>query len=91
MAVAGRWTPYLMGLAADRWSIEAMGIGAGMTGLFGFAWCFWIVPPTDFGDRDRDRDRDKDRDGGRGDAQGGREQEEAPLLEAGRPRDKGGS
>ena len=71
-----------MGLAADRWSIEAMGIGAGMTGLFGFAWCFWIVPPTDFGDRD------KDRDGGRGDAQGGREQEEAPLLEAG---GKGGS
>ena len=25
-----------MGLAADHWSIEAMGIGAGMTGLFGF-------------------------------------------------------
>ena len=77
MAVAGRWTPYLMGLAADHWSIEAMGIGAGMTGLFGFAWCFWIVPPTDFGDRDR----------GEG-LEGGREQEEAPLLEAGRPRDK---
>ena len=86
MAVAGRWTPYLMGLAADRWSIEAMGIGAGMTGLFGFAWCFWIVPPTDFGDGDRDRDS------GRGEEQeGGREQEEAPLLEAGRPRDKAGS
>jgi len=79
VAVAGRWTPYLMGLAADHWSIEAMGIGAGMTGLFGFAWCFWIVPPTDFGDRDT----------GEG-LEGGREQE-APLLEAGRPRDKGGS
>ena len=70
-----------MGLAADHWSIEAMGIGAGMTGLFGFAWCFWIVPPTDFGDRDR----------GQEGLEGGREQEEAPLLEAGRPRDKGGS
>ena len=85
-----------MGLAADHWSIEAMGIGAGMAGLFGFAWCFWIVPPTDFGDGDTDTDRDRDRDrdsgSGRGEEQeGGREQEEAPLLEAGRPRDKGGS